>query len=677
MSILTATNLSLSFGAFDLFSGLTFSIARNSKIGLIGPNGIGKTSLLLILANLVEPTTGTVRLAYDCRLGYLRQEAVEAFASQSITVYAEMLSVFSDLLSKQEQLSALEERLASGEYSDELIETYGNLQEAFDREGGYEYELHIQQTLQGLGLGTSCWHTPLNHLSGGQKTRALLARLLLQKPDLLMLDEPTNHMDMDAVIWLENKLREWKGAIIVVSHDRYFLDNSVNTIWEMSRVGLDVYTGNYSAYLLQRQERWDYFERVFLEEKARLQKDVDFIQRNFARASTHARALGLLRRVSRDLTLIENYGILALRNGKKWSETGLSLERPLEVIEAVRRVNDLSMPQGRHKPIKPRLKEAKLSGNMIIRAKEVSIGYPGNHLFDIHELELRRGECAALLGPNGSGKTTLLKVLLGQLPPLSGEMNLGASLKIGYFAQAHSSLKGDHTVLEELLSHKSMHTGAARSYLARYLFSDDDVFKPVSALSGGERARLALALLALDEVNLLLLDEPTNHLDIPAREALQEVLNNFSGTILLVSHDRYLVDRLATQIWDIQKRKLNIFNGRYRDFILKGSAHSTAGKNGNKSKKAKQSDHHLLLSSRPMVRDNSKATRRREQNLALVEQRIREAENNLKQLATEMQRPENRKSFETINQLGWQAANYQTQLDNLLSEWDKLSTDSG
>ena len=292
---------------------------------------------------------------------------------------------------------------------------------------------------------------------------------------------------------------------------------------------------------------------------------MDFIQRNWVRASTHAQALGRLRRLTRDLAIVENYGIMALRSGKKWSEydtdTMRGTDRPLDVIDAIRKVNAISMPSGRPPAIRPRLAETHTSGTIVLRAPDVTIGYPGNPLFTARDVELRRGECAALIGPNGSGKTTFLKVLLGQMEPLEGEVQLGASLKIGYFAQAHDGLNGDHTVLDELIRHKEMQDGQARSYLAQYLFRGEDVFKPVGALSGGERARLALAILALDGANFLLLDEPTNHLDIPAREALQEVLEDFSGTILLVSHDRYLIDRLATQIWELRDGKLQRLPG--------------------------------------------------------------------------------------------------------------------
>lgn len=663
MSILIAENIGLSFGAFDLFKGITVTVPPNGKIGLIGPNGIGKTSLLLILAGINPPTSGQQRLARGRRLGYLRQEAVEAFADRQNSVYAEMMMVFEGLQAQQDRLTALEEQMASGEASEELLEEYGRLQQAFEHAGGYDYEVRIQRTLNGLGLGKTTWEQPLHQLSGGQKTRALLARLLLEKPDLLMLDEPTNHLDIEAVEWLEHTLQEWEGALIIVSHDRYFLDNTVNTIWEMSRRGIEVYSGNYSNYLLQREKRWEFYDRVFQEEKARLLNEVDFVQRNWVRASTHARAFGLLKRLSRDIAIVQNYGIMALRDGRKWSEMGLHADRPLDVIEAVRAINAIQPEIDRPPQLKPRLKTDSMGGNLVLRADKVTIGYPGNSLFAIHDLELRRGECAALIGPNGSGKTTFLKVLLGELEPLKGKLNLGAGLKIGYFAQAHDSLDPENTVLDELLRVKEMDPGAARTHLARYLFRGEDVFKQVALLSGGERARLALAILSLADANLLLLDEPTNHLDIPAREALEEVLEEFSGTILLVSHDRYLIDQLATQIWELRENKLHVFHGSYREFILRGASRP-------EGKPAGQ----ILLRPKPMVRDNSQETRRRQQALVLVEGRIREQELTLKRLSKELQVAGPKQSYEVVHRLSNQVAQAQAALDNLMSEWEKLTT---
>ncbi|MGE5222413.1 MAG: ribosomal protection-like ABC-F family protein [Omnitrophica WOR_2 bacterium] len=662
MSILTTENLGLSFGAFDLFQNISVTVANDSKIGLIGPNGIGKTSLLLILAGIHLPTTGSVHLARGRRLGYLRQEAVEALASRQNTVYAEMLTVFAGLQAQQAHLNALEQKMSAGDYTDELLQEYGRLQEAFENAGGYDYDLRIQQTLQGLGLGKNTWQLPLQHLSGGQKTRALLARLLLEKPDLLMLDEPTNHLDIEAVEWLERTLREWEGACLIVSHDRYFLDNTVNTTWEMNQNGIEVYSGNYSAYLLQRQERWEYYERVFSEEKERLLNEIDFVQRNWVRASTHARALGMLKRLSRDLSIVENYGILALRNGKKWSETGLSADRPLDVIEAVRKINGIRMPNNRPPRIRPRLVADRLSGNIVLQVEKITVGYPGHRLFTVRDLELRRGERAALIGPNGSGKTTFLKMLLDQIEPLEGDARLGASLKIGYFAQAHDALNSARSVLDELLVHKALDQGQARSFLARYLFQGEDVFKPLSALSGGERARLALAILSLDGANFLLLDEPTNHLDIPAQEALQEVLEDYTGTILLVSHDRYLIDRLATQVWELRDHKLHIFKGTYRDYLLSRAPANLGGR-----------VQPAILLEKPMLRGNGKETRKRAQSLEMLEGRIREQEAALQRLSGELQKAGTARSFDRIQKLSWQTAQAQARLDSLMEEWEQLA----
>jgi len=664
MSILNTYNLSLSFGDFDLFQGISVTIDDGTKIGLIGPNGIGKTSLMLIMAGINASTTGNVNIARGRRIGYLRQEAVEAFAARDNTVYAEMLGVFAHLKKQQERLHQMEAQMAAGDYTEALLNKYGKLQTAFEHAGGYDYDVRIQRTLQGLGLGEEHWEMPLSHLSGGQKTRALLARLLLEKPDLLMLDEPTNHLDTEAVEWLERTLSDWEGAVLVASHDRFFLDNAIDTIWEMSSTGIEAYSGNYSAYLLQRDQKWEYYQRVFKEEKARLQKQMDFVQRNWVRASTHARALGLLRRVSRDLAIVDTHGVMGLRSGKKWSEIELdkgpnATIRVLDVTEAIRKVNAIQMP-GRPPRIQPRLKPLHSSGNIVLRVDGVRFGYPGNSLFHAHEVELRRGECVALLGLNGSGKTTFIKTLLKELQPLEGQVYLGASLKIGYFAQAHDELKSENTVINELLRHKSMAVSAARNYLAQYLFRGDDVFKPVSALSGGERGRLALAILALDGANFLLLDEPTNHLDLPAQEVLQGLLQNFPGTILLVSHDRYLVDRLATQIWELRNGRLNVFQGSYRQFLLQRA-------------ELNDSVRKIIFAPKPLVRDNSRETRKQQQALERLETRIQEKEQTMRRINKALQKSSNGHSYEQIHQLSQEFAQAQSEMEKLMTEWERLA----
>jgi ATP-binding cassette subfamily F protein 3 len=664
MSILTTHNLSLSFGDFDLFQGISVNIEARGKIGLIGPNGIGKTSLMLIMAGINAPTAGSVQVARNRRIGYLRQEAVDAFAARENTVYGEMLTVFAHLREQQEHLHQLEAQMAAGDYTEALLKKYGELQTSFEHAGGYNFDVRIQRTLQGLGLGEQHWEMPISHLSGGQKTRALLARLLLEKPDLLMLDEPTNHLDTEAIEWLEHTLSDWEGAVLVASHDRFFLDNAVETIWEMSRTGIETYPGNYSAYLLQRDQKWEYYQRVFKEEKARLLKEVDFIQRNWVRASTHARALGLLRRLSRDLAIVDTHGVMGLRSGKKWSETELDKGpnagvRLLDVTEAIRKVNAIEMP-GRPPRIRPRLTPTHTSGNIVLRVDGVQFGYPGHPLFHADQVELHRGECVALIGPNGSGKTTFIRTLLKELTPLKGQVHPGASLKIGYFAQAHDALNPKISVLDELLSHKGMPISSARSYLAQYLFRGDDVFKPVSALSGGERGRLALAILALDGANFLLLDEPTNHLDLPAQEVLQELLQNFPGTILLVSHDRYLIDRLATQIWALRDGQLNVFQGSYRQFILQRA-------------ELNEQTHKILFSPKPLARDNSRETRKQQQALERLEARIHEHEQTMRMLNKALQKASNAQPYDQVQKLSWKYAQAQSEMEDLMAEWEQLA----
>jgi ATP-binding cassette subfamily F protein 3 len=585
MSLLAFTGLGQSFGADDIFSGISGSLPFGGKVGLVGPNGIGKTTLLLILAGLAEPKEGSAHLARGRRLGYLRQEAVAAFAARDNTVYAEMLTVFAPVLAQQARLTELEAAMAAGQSTPEVLEEYGAVQEQFVSAGGYDYDVRIQQTLTGLGLSKHQWDVPLAHLSGGQKTRALLARLLLEQPDLLILDEPTNHLDTGAVEWLESTLRQWEGGLLVVSHDRYFLDNVVNVIWEMSRTGLEDYSGNYSAYLRQREERWERQQAVFIATKERLAEELEYIKHGYARMSTHSIAEGKLKRLSRDLAVIEIKGVGAL--DVPWAQQGTEVQaaaaRPLSISDAAKHIRGLTPPrtpptmrlslEAAHE-----LRAARGGSHIILRTQGLRVGYPGTPLITAGDLALHRGECAAVLGPNGAGKTTLLRTLLGQLAPLAGSIEMGPKLQVGYFAQAHESLNPDDTLLQALGRHRSMPEEKGRAYLSQYLFRGDDVYKPVSALSGGERGRLALALLALAGANLLLLDEPTNHLDLPAQEVLQETLETFPGTILLVSHDRYLVNRLATQIWEVHGGHLNVYPGSYDDYLEKRNLAGTAPK---------------------------------------------------------------------------------------------------
>lgn len=670
MAILTAHNVGQSFGAFDVFQGVTVSIPNDGKIGLVGPNGIGKTTLLLILAGLSTPSSGKVRRAGSARLAYLPQEAAQAFGEQENTVYREMLAVFDDLRREEARLREMEAQMAGGDFSDELFERYSKAQERFERSGGYDYEVRVRQVLAGLGFDEEEWEKPLSHLSGGQKTRALLARLLLEAPDLLILDEPTNHLDVAAMEWLEHTLKNWDGAVILVSHDRYFLDRVVNTIWEMSRRGIEVYRGNYSAYVRQRQERWERRLQEFEAFKARMEKELDYIRRNIAGQRTQM-AKGKLKRIARELKAVQAGGLQAVQ-GKRWSQITNEMDisgDEWRVADAAAAINALSPPGGRPPQINLNLEADHRSGDIVLRTKDLQIGYPGTPLFEADDLELHRLECAALIGPNGAGKTTFLRTILGELQPLAGDVQLGASLKMGYLAQAHGRLDADNTVLDELLERENMPISEARNYLARYLFRGEDVFREVRSLSGGEQGRLALALLALEGANFLLLDEPTNHLDIPAQEVLQAVLEQFEGTILLVSHDRYLVDRLATQIWPLEDGHLNVFAGDYRAFV--DDREGADGEEGDApqtkddARPAPEEDEQKPLSKNEM--------RRLRQAVQELEEEIGEAEYQLEQLAQALQAATEEEHFDKIQSLSLEYAATERRLETLMEKWEELA----
>lgn len=663
MSILTASNLAKSFGPDDIFSSVSLSIPQGARIGIVGPNGIGKTTLLRILVGLEEPTVGSVHRARGLSVGYLQQEAV---LTAEHSLWEECLTAFEDLRKKEVELAQLEAAMSDPDYPQDALTRYGALQEAFDFQGGYTYETRIRQVLTGLGFTSKDHNRPLNQLSGGQRTRALLARLLLSRPDLLVLDEPTNHLDMAAVEWLESYLLTWGGAALLVSHDRYFLDRVAQHIWEMGIAGWETYRGNYSAYLHQRQERWQLRQQIYEAERQRLEKELDYVKRHIAGQRT-AQAKGKLRRLSRQVEAIESLGFEAIQ-GKSWLEISSQADistNIMNVAEVERRIHAFKSPQKKPANLSINLKTGRRSGNIILSAREVTIGYPGNPLLSSDDLELHRQECAAVIGPNGAGKTTLLKTVLGQQPPLAGEVNLGASLEIGYFAQAHEDLDPRRTLVDEIESVSSgMLLADIRHFLARFLFTGEDVFRQVSTLSGGERGRLALAKLSLTNANLLLLDEPTNHLDIPSQEILQEVLAEFGGTILLVSHDRYLIDALATQIWDIspERKTMRVFKGTYSEY------HAQL--------QAEELDRASPLPKSVKTRVNSKKAppkkgeSRRKYRLQEIETKIAQLEKQLAALTLHLENPP--ADSQLVEELGEGYVQTQNEINALLVEWEQL-----
>ena len=665
MSILSISNLTQSYGDFDVFVGLNATISNDGKVGMVGPNGIGKTTLLRVLAGLDQASAGSVHTARETRIGYLRQEAMEAFAGRDNTIYAEMLTVFQGIKAREAELRELEHQMADQGANDSLLARYSAAQEAFERAGGYDYEVRISQVLQGLGFSKSDWEMRLAILSGGQKTRALLARLLLEQPDLLILDEPTNHLDVDAIEWLENTLKTWEGALLIVSHDRYFLDTVVNRIWEMSRTGVEEYRGNYSHYLQQRQERWALREAEFNAIRDKFLKELDYVKRKIARDSTTNMAKGRLRRLIREVKVVEAGGLSALNSmnwGQVMDEVDIS-DSKWTVMDVEQHIKALHSPVVRPPDLSLRLPTSLRSGNLVLRTSQLTIGYPGTVLFDADAIELFRGECAALIGPNGTGKTTFLRTLTQQIDPLEGTIRFGASLKVGYFAQAHDKLNPENSVLDELLSHKHMLLGPARNYLAQYLFRGDDVFKRVSMLSGGERARLALAILALDGANFLLLDEPTNHLDIPSQEVLQEVLEHFDGTVLLVSHDRYLIDRLATQIWALRDGKMTVFSGPYTEYVAARTLQSA------REKEAVSQERVAVGGDRKSDRMRKNEERKRAQLVAKWEEKVHALETQLEQVEHDLAAASQAQNLTKIQQLSDLHAKLHVDLEQAMDKW--------
>jgi ATP-binding cassette subfamily F protein 3 len=669
MSLITVSSLTKSFGAFDLFANLTFSVSKGARMALVGPNGVGKTTLLRILVGEDEASSGTVSRSRGVRIGYLSQEA--DFKMEG-TLWDACHSVFEHLIKQQEELHRLEGLMAT---QPNVMERYGKLQEDFERRGGYTYATRIKQVLTGLGFDASDYGLSLDHLSGGQRTRAFLARLLLSDPDLLLLDEPTNHLDIRAVEWLEGYLSQWDGAAVIVSHDRYFLDRACNVILEMHPGAFELYHGNYSAYLHQRQERAERRQETFESEKEKLLKEVEYIKKNISGQNT-LQAKGKLKRLTRVVQAIEQVGMDAVIN-TSWSQLDVeTTTSPFSVEEAERRVRGLRSPVRTLPRLHLRLGSEKRSGDLVLRTRDLKVGYhavagdPGKFLFGAPDIELRRKDCAALIGPNGAGKTTFLKTILGQIEPLAGEVILGSSLQIGYFAQAHEGLDPNKTVMEEIDAiMPNWLPGQIRDYLGKYLFSGEDVYKKVDMLSGGERGRLALSKLALQDSNLLLLDEPTNHLDIPSQEVLEAVLDDYRGTILLITHDRYLVDALATVIWEINpdESQMLAFNGTYsqmKDEREKEAARLAA------QQVEKPDIRNSIIENRKSKSAGTKEDRRRMAQLQELENRIAELEATLTNLGAQLESPLVKPN--EVAKIGKEYERIQKEMDGKLAEWEGL-----
>ncbi len=632
MSILTIHNLTKHFGGQDIFAGLNLSIGHGERVALIGRNGEGKTTLLRIMAGRELPSQGNVVVAKEVRMGYLEQHA--SLASTSGTLRELALNAFAVLRQQEAELRTMEDALA-GETDElrheELLEKYGEAQIRFEHAGGYSYEQTIDQVLTGLGFKPEEYDRPLIKLSGGQQTRAQLARLLLERPELLLLDEPTNHLDLASVEWLESYLQTWPGAMVVVAHDRYFLDKVATRVWEMAFGSIDIYRGNFSHYVNQREEKQLRQQKEYEAQQEFIAKQEDFIQRNLAGQRTRE-AKGRRKRLER----------LARQ------------ERPIE-----------------HKNLKLSLQTTLRSGDLVLATHDLVVGYPdGEPLFTCPDLEIRRGDRVALLGPNGAGKTTFVKTVLGQVSPKGGTVRFGAGVEVGYFAQTHASLNLEATILDEILSVENLPLAEARNYLGRFLFSGDDVFKPVGSLSGGERSRVALAKLALTGANFLILDEPTNHLDITSQETLENVLTDFSGTILLVSHDRYFVDALATATWALEPdtKSVGVVEGGYSQYLAQVEAQkSQASGNGANTKVTSKSKE-----DREQAKSIKRAAEKKARQLVEMESVIEATEARLVQLAQELEQASQAQDVARLQKLGQDYQETEEKLEELLAQWVQM-----
>ena len=636
MSILTAHNLAKYYGGQDIFSDISLTLARGDKVALVGPNGVGKTTLLRILLGMDEPTDGVVHKARGLRIGYLPQQPS---LDSERTLYDEMLAVFDELRRQQQALLRLAEEMVEAQDPTALMERYALAEERFEQAGGYAYEGRIKRVLGGLGFSQAMYTWPIAVLSGGQITRTLLARLLLQEPDLLVLDEPTNYLDLAALEWLESYLQAWPHSLLMVSHDRRFLDRVANRVWDLDQGRIEVYRGNYSHYAAQRQARRERLRKEYEAQQEHIQQTEEFIRR-YKAGQRSREAAGREKRLNR-------------------------LER-IELPEAERQMRlrlDTTLRSGDHVIVS----KTGVAVGFETRPDEPDASQGGERhlLFRSGPILVLRGQFIALLGPNGSGKTTFLRTLLGEIEPLEGHLRLGASVKPGYLSQTQHELDPAKTVLEQIMQAGRFEFEPARRHLARYLFDGDDIDKRIGDLSGGELSRLALAILSIQGANLLVLDEPTTHLDIASQEVLEGVLREFPGTVLLVSHDRFLIDAIATHIWEIGDGTLAQFEGNYSDYMahkvqLEAQAEAEAEARSSQTRRS------------PPAERN--AERRRQADLEATEQTIEELESRLVDTEQQISQASAAHEAERVRDLSHEYEALQQALTEQLQHWERLAS---
>ncbi|HER4073945.1 TPA: ABC-F family ATP-binding cassette domain-containing protein [Streptococcus pyogenes] len=630
MIILQGNKLERSFSGDVLFQNISLQVDERDRIALVGPNGAGKSTLLKLLVGEETPTSGEVNTKKDLTLSYLAQNS--RFESDQ-TIYEEMLKVFEALRQDEKRLRQMEMDMAtvSGQVLTRLMTDYDLLTEHFRQQGGFTYESDIKAILNGFKFDESMWQMTIAELSGGQNTRLALAKMLLEKPELLVLDEPTNHLDIETIAWLENYLANYQGALIIVSHDRYFLDKVATVTLDLTPNGLDRYSGNYSRFMALKAEKLVAEEKQFDKQQKEIAKLEDFVQKNIVRASTTKRAQ--------------------------------ARRKQLEKIER------LDKPTGGRKSAHMTFHAEKPSGNVVLRVEEAAIGYGDQVLSEPINVDINKLDAIAVVGPNGIGKSTLIKSIIGQLPLPKGQLKYGANVETGYYDQTQSHLTSSNTVLEELWQDFSTTPEVdIRNRLGAFLFSGDDVKKSVAMLSGGEKARLLLAKLSMENNNFLVLDEPTNHLDIDSKEVLENALIDFDGTLLFVSHDRYFINRLATKVLEITENGSTLYLGDYDYYLEKKAeleelARLAAGETVEETKEASATDYQLQKANQ---KERRRLTRRYEE----IEARLETIEERIGAIQEDMHA-----SNDTAQLIAWQKE--WDQLDQeqeaLMEEWETIA----
>ena len=631
MIILQANKIERSFAGEVLFDNISLQVDERDRIALVGKNGAGKSTLLKILVGEEEPTYGEINKKRDLSLSYLAQDS--RFESSN-TIYDEMLHVFDDLRKTEKTLRQMELEMGekTGADLEKLMQDYDRLSEEFRQAGGFTYEADIRAILNGFKFDESMWQMKIEELSGGQNTRLALAKMLLEKPNLLVLDEPTNHLDIETIAWLENYLVNYSGALLIVSHDRYFLDKVATITLDLTKHSLDRYVGNYSSFVEQKEQKLLTEAKNYEKQQKEIAALEDFVNRNLMRASTTKRAQ--------------------------------SRRKQLEKMER------LDKPEVGTKSAHMTFHSDKASGNVVLTVEEAAVGYDDQILSEPINLDIRKMNAVAIVGPNGIGKSTLIKSIVGQIPFIKGEARFGANVEVGYYDQTQSKLTPHNSVLDELWNDfKLTPEVEIRNRLGAFLFSGDDVKKTVGMLSGGERARLLLAKLSMENNNFLILDEPTNHLDIDSKEVLENALIDFDGTLLFVSHDRYFINRVATQVLELSEEGSTLYLGDY-DYYLEKKAELEAlaaaqaeAEPASSTEEVTGNDYHLQKQNQKELR---KITRRIEQ----LEAEMEELDQKI-QAITETMHSTN--DAEDLVQLQSELDQLTIQQEAVMEEWAELS----